>query len=125
MSSPTGVNSNVQQIAAPVLGALVLAVAERLWTLRSQADGGDLRCICTEHYQRALDHIGSTLPKCEVVFGTATLVAVAFNAELEIRVLVEKLGMRLYHILIGGYNGVRVVRVVHATLGQQAPVVLQ
>jgi hypothetical protein len=49
--------------------------------------------------QRALDHISSTLPKCEVVLSAVTLVTVAFNAQLETWMFTQKLSMRLYHIM--------------------------
>src|SRR5207342_1274898 len=110
--STTGVNPDVKQIAAAVLRALGLAMAKCLGSLRSQADGSDLLCICTEHHQRALDHISSPLPQCEVVLGAAAFAAVPFNAKLEIRVLVEELGVRFYDFLVGSCDGVGVVRVV-------------
>src|SRR6267142_6395549 len=80
------------QVAAAVLPPRLRVVSERAGLLLAIADGRDPGCGNAEAHEVVLCGIGPALAQGKIVLGRAALVAVPFDAEIEIRPTLRRAG---------------------------------
>ena len=68
----------IREIATAILGVGVFIVTESFWLFGSKADCLDLMPGYAQQDERALDGIGASLTKREIVFAASALVAMTF-----------------------------------------------
>src|SRR5512135_1675231 len=115
----------IDDVAAPVLRPSLLVVPLGARLLLAPAHRLDARVGHPEQPQRLAHPVGAPLPKRQVVFPAAALVAVALDPHRRLRVIAQVARVRLDHRPVLGLDLGLVEVVVHAALGQDAVRVVQ